>query len=83
MYSTPDTALLCPQIGATPLEFKQNQLKAGRLSSMRALMLNYECSLHGLMRAAFITFGAIHLGDIDTIDSFFRTDFGIFKLYER
>ena len=26
-------------------------------------------------RAAFINFGATPLGDIDTIDSFFRTDF--------
>ena len=41
-------ALLRPQIGATPLELKPNQLEAGRPSSMRVLMLNYERSLHGL-----------------------------------
>ena len=39
-------ALLHPQIGATPLKFG---LKQGRLGSMRALMLNYKCSLPGLM----------------------------------
>ena len=41
-------ALLRPQIGATPLKFEPNQLEAGRLSTMRALMLNYKCSLLGL-----------------------------------
>ena len=45
-------ALLRPQIGGTPLKFEPNQLEAGRLSSMRALMLNYECSLHGLSNQA-------------------------------
>ena len=46
-------ALLHPQIGATPLKFEPNQLEAGRLSSMRALTLNYECSLHGLIVCTF------------------------------
>ena len=32
-------AFLRPQIGATPLKVKQNQLEAGRLSTMRVLML--------------------------------------------
>ena len=34
-------------------------------------------------RAAFINFGATPLGDIDTVDSFFRTDIRIFELYDR
>ena len=34
-------------------------------------------------RVAFINFGATPLGDIDTVDSFFRTDIRIFKLYDR
>ena len=33
-------------------------------------------------RAAFINFGATPLGDIDTVDSFFRTDIRIFELYD-
>ena len=35
------------------------------------------------LRAAFIKFGATPLGDIDMVDSFFRTDIQIFKLYDR
>ena len=34
-------------------------------------------------RAAFINFGVTPLGDIDTIDWFFRTDLRIFELYDR
>ena len=34
-------------------------------------------------RAAFINFGAKHLGDIDTIDSIFMTDFRIFMIDDR
>ena len=41
--------LLCPQVGATFLKFEPNQLEAGRLSTMQALMLNYKCSFLGLM----------------------------------
>jgi hypothetical protein len=37
-------ALIC----ATSLKFEPNQLDVGRLCSMRALMLNYKCSLPGL-----------------------------------
>ena len=35
------------------------------------------------LRSAFINFGAILLDDIDTIDSFFRTSFRIFEVYNR
>ena len=35
------------------------------------------------LRAAFINFGAIPLTDIDTANSFFRTSFRIFKIYNR
>ena len=35
------------------------------------------------LRAAFIDFGATPLGDIDTVDSFFRTDLRIFELYDQ
>ena len=34
-------------------------------------------------RAAFINFGVIPLADIDIIDSFLRTDYRIFKIYDR
>ena len=35
------------------------------------------------LREAIINFGAIDLGDIDTIDSFFMTDFRIFVIDDR
>ena len=35
------------------------------------------------LREAIINFGAIDLGDIDTIDSFFMTDFRIFGIDDR
>ena len=34
-------------------------------------------------RAAFINFGAIPLGDIDMMESFFRTEFRIVETYDR
>ena len=33
-----------------------------------------------LFKAAFINVGVIPLGDIDTVDSFFRTDYRIVKI---
>ena len=42
----PQTWHRSPQISAKPL---QNQLEAVKLKGMQALMLNYECSLPGLI----------------------------------
>ena len=43
--------------------------------SLAGLWLLFEGGFYS--KAAFIKFGTIPLGDIDTIDSFFRTDFDI------
>ena len=45
-------ALPSLQLGATPLKFGPNQLEAGSQRGMRALMLNYKCSLPGLIERA-------------------------------
>ena len=41
-----------------------------------------QAALHTAL-TAFINFGAILLTDIDMVDSFFRTDFRILKIYCR
>ena len=49
IQDTGDGHLPYPHIGVTPLKFGPNQLEAVRLRRMRALTLNYNCGLPGLI----------------------------------